>query len=496
MTVGLLGDEANQPHQSEISVFLDRYYDHPDLWAEECIDWPADRRLIGYQAEALRCLVANKRHALRGPRGLGKTTIASLILLWFATTRSLKRVDWKCISTANYWRQLEKFLWPEVHKWTRRVKWGSRVPRPAPKANHEILTLSLRLAYGAAFPVASDDPESMEGAHADEILYLFDESKIIPSASWDSVEGALSNTHALWFASSIPGETSGRLYDICRHAPGYEDWSTQHVSPDEVIAAGQMLREWADQRRRAWGEDSALYRNHVLGEFSETTSDSLIPLAWVEAAQERWQATQAVWRASPIIQFGVDVGRGGDKSVIAPRTQSGAITELIRNNVADTMHTAGLLSGRLAAAPAAQAMIDLPGVGAGVVDKVREEYPARTIPFIPSAKTEFRDRSGAFGFLNKRQAALWNLRELLDPDNGEEICLPPDDVLSGDLTSYRFRYVSGAKIKVESKRTSFEENEQTLVERLGHSPDDGDAVVMAFWTEPKPQGKARRVILG
>jgi hypothetical protein len=60
-------------------------------------------------------LVKHHRVAARGPHGLGKTTLASWVVIWFALTRDGD--DWKVITTASAWRQLEKFLWPEIHKW-------------------------------------------------------------------------------------------------------------------------------------------------------------------------------------------------------------------------------------------------------------------------------------------------------------------------------------------------------------------------------------------
>ncbi len=87
-----------------------------------------------------------------------------------------------------------------------------------------------------------------------------------------------------------------------------------------------------------------------------------------------------------------------------------------------------------------------------------------------------RDGSGELGFANKRSAAWWHLRELLDPAGGHQIALPPDDLLTGDVTAPHWRMTSSGKIQVESK--------EEIKKRLGRSPDDGDAVVMAFWEKP------------
>jgi hypothetical protein len=115
--------------------------------------------------------------------------------------------------------------------------------------------------------------------------------------------------------------------------------------------------------------------------------------------------------------------------------------------------------------------VDVIGIGAGVVDRLRE-LGCTVIPFNAAAATQVRDRSGELGFANLRAAAWWSLREMLDPANGIGVALPPDDMLIGDLTAPHWRVLSGGKIKIESK--------DDIYKRLGRSTDDGDAVVMAF----------------
>src|SRR5207253_7948327 len=44
---------------------------------------------------------------------------------------------------------------------------------------------------------------------------------------------------------------------------------------------------WVEARRREWGAASDAFRVRVLGEFPRASADSLIELAWVEAAEER-----------------------------------------------------------------------------------------------------------------------------------------------------------------------------------------------------------------
>jgi hypothetical protein len=458
------------------------YHDRPRGFIEECFIWEKDKEPTEYQLEVADLIIVEHRVSVCGPHGLGKTAFASWIVLWFALTRDAMNEDWKVPTTASVWRQLEKFLWPEIHKWAKRLDWEKLERRPFIEGD-ELLDMALKLRTGEAFAVASDDPAKIEGAHADQLLYIYDESKAIIDKTFDASEGAFSGagedtaSEAFALASSTPGEPNGRFYDIQKHKPGTEDWATRAVSKEEVIKAGRMSKKWATQRKKQWGEESAVYQNRVEGKFASSEEDTVIPLSWIEASNERWLALfdddgDLLDPVRPIDNIGADVARSGkDKTVLALR--SGAVLlELRRYTRQGTMDTQGRIEG-VQRGTDAWATIDVIGIGAGVVDR-NIERGLPTVAFNASRKTEVLDMSGELEFVNCRAASWWNLRELLDPDaSTEAIALPPDDMLTGDLTAPHWKVMSGGRIQVESK--------DDIVKRLGRSTDDGDAVVMAFW---------------
>lgn len=450
-----------------------RYLYDPVGWARDCIDWRGGG-LTPYQEESLAKLIEHKRVAKRGPHGLGKTTDMSVAVLWFASTREAAGIDWKVITTASVWRQLSVFLWPEVHKWAARIRWDV-LGRPSFNPRVELLDLHLKLQHGAATAVASNKHERIEGAHADHILYILDEAKIIPPQTWDAIEGALSNAgpdtefEAYVLAMSTPGPPAGRFYDIHRRAPGYEDWYVRHVTLAEAVAAGRISQAWADQRRIQWGENSALYQGRVLGNFHADDEDSVIPLAWIEAANERWHEWVRAGKPRAISPqwVGVDVGRGGDESILAVR--EGNVINLRAVMGRDTMK----IVEEVAREPG-RAIVDVAGVGAGVFDRLREKK-LRPVAYTGSGKSHLRDRSREFTFTNTRSAAYWHIRELLDPEYEPTLAFPPDDLLTSDLTAPTWSVEAGSKIKVERK--------EDVMARLKRSPDRGDAVVMAMYAE-------------
>lgn len=460
---------------------LKPYFSDPVAFINDMVTWPEGEGLTPYQEDILAHLPIHGRVAAYGPHGLGKTTMESLALLWFSITRDTSAVDWKNPTLASVWRQLEKFLWPEVHKWSKRLNW-TRLGIEPWADQRELLAMSIKLSHGESFALASDQPTSLEGAHADSLFYTFDESKAIPADSWDAVEGAFSGAgsdvkqEAFALACSTPGEESGRFYEICTRKPGFQEWWVRRVTIDEAISAGRVSAQWVEARRLQWGETSVVFKNRVLGEFASSDSTGVIPLAWVERAVDLWNQNAASIAADPRCEgIGVDVGGGkgdGDLTTLALRRQN-VITEIRRFGRGDTMETTGRIQGVLNANGATDCVpvVDSIGVGAGVVSRLREMDVA-VVPFNAAEGTDRRDVSGELGFANKRAWAWWNLRELLDPGNEHNVALPPDDLLIGDLTAPRWRVLSGGKILIESK--------DDIRQRIGRSTDTGDAVVMVM----------------
>ena len=454
-------------------AFLKRYAHDAPAFVRDAFRFLPGEKPAAYQMRALENLMVSKRLAVRALHGTGKSTLASWVIIWGVQTAD----DVKVPTTASVWRQLEKYLWPEVHKWMQRFRWeitGREKPR-----DDGLNVTGMRLSPTAeAFAAASDRHEFIEGAHAKRIVYVFDESKAIPPKTWDAAEGAFTGAgdcEAFALAVSTPGEPAGRFYDICSRKRGYEDWGVMHVTLADAIAAGRVSQKWADQRKLQWGENSPMYQNRVLGNFATSESNGIIPLSWVEAANERWNE----WKdaggqiVDPVEAVGVDVARSGDDMTILSPRSGNTILDLIEYSKQDTMTTTGCVVQVMGRANlGVRAVVDVIGVGAGVVDRLNElGYDVDA--FNASESTDVTDKSGELGFVNKRSAAWWNMRELLDPESGANVMLPPNDNLIGDLCAPTWGVTSSGKIKLESK--------DDIKKRIGRSTDHGDTVVQAFW---------------
>ena len=452
------------------------YVDDPVGFIKDFIIWKPNEHPADYQNEVMTNLSKLHRESVRGPHGLGKTALIAWLILWFAETND-GLYDWKIPVTASAWRQLTKYAMPEVHKWARRLNWSKLGHEPY-NDRTELTQLSLRLKTGEMFALASDNAALIEGAHADKLFYIFDESKEIPAPTWDAAEGAFSTGNCYWLAASTPGEPQGRFYDIQSKQKGYEDWHVTHITLDQVMEQKPGFdKTWPGKRKLQWGEKSAVYQNRVAGEFASSEADGVIPLAWVEAANRRWEEFNDLVD-KPVLLFaavGVDVARSGeDKTVMALRYDAYYIDNLRKTVQEDTMQTTGRVAGILTA-HGGKAVVDVIGIGAGVVDRLREMKVGDIIAFNASEHSDQKDKSGELGFVNKRAAIWWGMHELLDPANANNIMLPVDDDLLGDLVAPHWKVMSGGKIQIESK--------DEIKERLGRSTDCGDAVTMAFFDD-------------
>lgn len=456
---------------------------------------PYQEEILGYFDQG------HRRVALRGPHGLGKTLIAALLVHHTILTSEQDAV---APTLASVWRQLEKYLWPEIHKIARLLDWD--VIGRVPYTRDELMVHSIRIrspyGWNESFAVASGDASAIEGAHASRLFYIFDESKSVDPPMWDAAEGAFSTEGAAvlgggsgecyWLAISTPGAPEGVFYNIHSRKEGYDDWLVRHVTLDEAIAANRIGRKWAQQRARQWGVNSAVYKNRVLGEFAKDSSEGVIPLDWVEAAFDRYREWEALGKPGAGLaqrKVGVDSARfGDDKTVFAHR-----VGDRLEKMDVYTKQSVPVTAGYLkpVAEQAHEVNIEMDsGLGASVYDILMQGYdwanPNMNLTQVyMGAGTSVVDNTGMFRFRCVRDAAWWHMRELLDPDGGHLIALVPDDDLLGDLCAprYEIKYIHDwLTICVEPKDIVRKKD------RLGRSTDHGDACVLAFWDEPSGGG--------
>lgn len=433
------------------------------------------------QVEIMQSVRDNPRTAVRSCHGIGKSFTAGQIILWFLNAFAPSIV----LSTAPTWRQVEKLVWKEVRaSYARATAIDGGLGGALLPASPELHIVRDQW-YAAG--LSTNDPNKFQGYHEEHILVIVDEAAGVPEDIFEAIEGVLTSEHSRLLLLGNPTSIGGTFHKAFRGA-GYHtihigafdspNFTAFGITPEdfpgnswEEKITGRLPNpklitpEWAYDKFLKWGPDSPAYQARVLGNFPEAGDDTLIPLAWVEAAQARWLDVEP---GEPI-EIGCDVARyGSDETVIAIR-RGGRVEPLLVYAQKDTMETAGLVKAAHAETSATAIKVDEIGIGAGVVDRLKELKCPATGVNVASAPVE-PER-----FMNLRAELWWNLRERLDPNprvNPNPIALPPDDQLLADLTNVKYKIDSRGRIQLESK--------EEIKKRLGRSPDRGDAVVLAY----------------
>ena len=223
----------------------------------------------------------------------------------------------------------------------------------------------------------------------------------------------------------------------------------------------------------------ALRRAYLDGDFGVSLQDDawqVIPSRWIKAAMDRWTANGG--GGVPIDRAGFDIAYGGSDSTCLvtrhgqwlswPRTWKGEDTN----------------SGKKAAQLCIDSLgtnrppinCDVIGYGAAAYEFLKEQkYQAESVNFGAGANGQ-RDRRGVLEFANIRALAYWQLRDMMDPDLGGCLAIPPDPELFAELAAPRYES-RGGRIVLKSK--------EEICLDLGRSPDRADAVALACYEPAK-----------
>lgn len=383
------------------------------------------------------------------------------------------------VTTADTYRQVRDILWRELRKAHTRGQLPGTIP--AVESRWEIPGTS---AFAIGVKPEDYNPEGLQGIHGRRVLVVIDEANGVSSDLWDAAKGLVVNADSRILAIGNPHEPQGPFFEACRS----KTWHVIHISVfDTPNFTGEPVPEkaqaelvspfWLEQRKAEGLEGTPWWQAKVLGQFPDTASNAVIPLAWVELARTRQHLQDAREWA------GLDVARfGSDDSALVEGSGNGP-EEVSVVHGQDTMAVAGMGMRYLQARRGTLA-VDVIGVGGGVVDRIREQQHPGTLLSVNVGEPPDHD---ADLLVNLRAQLWWDARRLLDPSNtaDEPLSLmrldePTYQRLRAELTAPTYRMTSSGKVQVESK--------EELKARGLPSPDLADAFNLALYA----RSRARR----
>ena len=433
-----------------LEEFVLRYRDDPVLFVKEVLGATP----YAYQAEFLDALASGERKmSVRSGHGTGKSTTSSWAMLWYV----LLRFPNKVVVTAPTSGQLFDALFAELKRWINELPPQLQVLLTV-KSDRVELAAAPAEAFISARTSRAETPEALAGVHSENVLLVVDEASGVPEKVFEAAAGSMSGHSATTILLSNPTRSSGTFFESQTRLA--DTWWTRRWS---CVESPLVSEEFVDEMRARYGEDSNAFRIRVLGEFPMADDDTIIPFHLADSAIKRDieipEDTKPIW--------GLDVARfGADKTALCKR-YGNVVTEITSWQGLDLMQTVGRVmaeyEGLAPSMRPSEILVDSIGVGGGVVDRLRElGAPVRGINV---------GEAPAMGntYMNLRAELWFKTKGWLEDRSCK---LPNDDQLLAELTSIRYGFTPGGKMKAESK--------DDMRKRGLKSPDLADALCLTM----------------
>lgn len=470
-------------------------------WNKFCYD-VLKARLDKEQQAIIDSVQHNPMTAVASGTARGKDFVSACACLCFLylTPKFNKEGDLientKVAMTAPSARQVKNIMTPEV----RRLFTAAKI-LPGRLVSDDIRTNYPEL-FLTGFKASDDNTEAWSGFHAANTMFSITEASGISQTIFNAIEGNLQGNSRLLIVFN-PNITTGYAADAMKSDRfskfRLSSLNAENVVAKKIVIPGQVDYNWVKDKVENWcspimdtdfneGEgdfkwEGGLYRPNdlfrvkVLGMFPKVSEDCLIPLEWIEIANNRWREYQDEGFQSeraPLI--GADVaGMGRDDSVLCPRYGNYVPNYIVHQSggKADHMHIAGLIKHNMIR-KGSRAFIDTIGEGAGVYSALIEKGVKNvySCKFSESAKG-LHDITGVYNFSNMRAYLYWCVRDWLNPKNGFMPALPPDGKFAEEATAIKWLFQSDGSIAIESK--------DEIKKKIKRSTDRIDALANTFY---------------
>ena len=449
----------------------------PAEWAQRNgIHWWSAQRRIAESVDV------NKRTVVRAGHAVGKSFTAAGLAGWWVDTKPNSMV----ITTAPTYDQVHGILWEEIRALHGRLQ----LPGNA-LATDEWKIAGRQVAIGRKPPDSAKgsdfDPATFQGYHRPGgVLVILDEASGVPEWLWNAVETVTTTDNCRILAIGNPDNPGSHFAKVCQ--PGHPGWAQHKISvfdspnftgedvPAEVAAA-LVTPMWAADRAAEWGEDDYKYISKVLAEFPSDHPRQVVSVADLLACQ--LAEPRAAGELLPV-ELGVDVGGGGDWTVVRERrgVRAGRQWKL-RSDKPEEI--APLIVRAILETGATSVKVDSVGIGFGVIGELRNmgrrgEHQAviHGVGFGEAATDPTR-------FVNKRAEVWWEIGRAGSQRREWDLsAMDARDSTCAQLMWPRYFEDVKGRVQIEPK--------DDIRERVGASPDEAEALLYAFVVPHDPMG--------
>lgn len=401
-------------------------------------------------------------------KGTGKDFWTALVACSF-----LARFEYlKGLATANTEKQLKNVLWSEFSKI---ISLSKKDKEGIPILKHLIEVQSDKMYWKkmkdkkdvgkrwfieavTTKPNATKDEmnTSLGGRHERFQLFILDEASTLSDAVLEAIEGTLTGILNIVIVIFNPTRNKGFAY-----RSQYEDskrWVTIRWNSEESeIYSKQQLRIMQDKYDR----DSNPYRINILGLPPLTDANTLIDPEWIAEAIDK---PIVPLPDDPVI-VGVDVGAGGDKSVIQVR-KGGKFFKPKKINTNDTMVLVRHVVDVIEEYEPKAVFIDTIGIGVGVYHRLRELGYKKIV-----RSGDVRRRAdNPEKFRKKRDEIFWDLRMMFEEGR---VSITNDQNVIDQLRVFNYSTETGPVIIDKKSKV------KALLD--DDSPDETDAMALTLF---------------
>jgi hypothetical protein len=432
--------------------YIDRYADNFELWAIEVLgaDITDDQRIL------VNGLLAHNFVSGKSGTTTGKTTIASLIALWFLTTH----IEAKVICTAPTGHQLEDLLFAEMESWIRQIK--------VPFIKDAIMTIKGKIyikGHRDWFIVARTIPKDakdklgdvLSGFHAPHLLFIIDESAGVPDAVFSGIEGSMIQKNVYCLLVGNPTRAHGYFYDT--HNKNRAQWFRATLSS---MRSPFVNLDWVDRMRDLHGEDSDWYKTKILGDFPSGEGQVVASYDQLLASFNRWTEFDLSTIAMTTKVAGLDPGAGkADNSILTFR-QGAYVHKPIRIKHKDTNDLVTKVTNLCRSEGVRELYAEYNGIGIAIYDQLKKKAGFKTYKVVPNARP-----NDPQAYRNIRAELYSQLSDSFDL-----LAIPHQDRYIQELPETSFR-PDVEPIQVIDK--------VKLKSRLGFSPDYSDSLMLSTY---------------
>lgn len=469
MVAARLEADAQQARQAG------RYRIDPKAW----IDDRLDEYLWSKQDDICASVVAHRYTAVQSCHGPGKSFLASRLVAWWLHVHPPGTA--RVVTTAPTGDQVRAILWSEVN--AAAAKASAKGEPFIGRVNEVEWKLGKQLVAFGRKP-SDYNPHAFQGIHAPYVLVILDEAGGIVKQFWTAARALTTGENCRILAIGNPDDPASEFARVCGNprwnlikipAAATPNFTGEYV-PDEVRAA-LVGPAYVDDMAAEYGIESPIYVSKVLAEFPQDSDDGVVRLSALRGCSAPEPNPRSPEETSPV-ELGVDLGAGGDETSIRER-RGMLVGRVWRSRSRDSMHVVGMILEAIRETGATAVKVDVIGIGWGVVGRLAELRAegrhAAAVYGVNVAESSYRPER----YARLRSQIWWEVGRQLSEQHGwdfSHLAEADRERLVTQLVAPKYTHDSSGRIVVEPK-------DETKL-RLGRSPDDADALLLAYYTPP------------